>query len=98
LVAPVDDGTGLTVTVVVYTVAGLQPDPVLLSVSEYVPVAVGVAVGFCTDDVNPSGPFHDHAVAAVELAESVAVPPTHIAPPLVAPVDDGTGLTVTVVV
>jgi hypothetical protein len=67
-------------------------------VSEYVPVAVGVAVGFCTDEVKPSGPFHDHAVAAVELADSVAVPPTHIAPPLVAPVDDGTGLTVTVVV
>jgi hypothetical protein len=27
-------GKGLTVTVVVYTVAGLQPDPILLSVSE----------------------------------------------------------------
>ena len=28
------DGSGLTVTVVVYTVAGLHPLPVLLSVSE----------------------------------------------------------------
>jgi len=40
------DGTGFTVTVVVYTVDGLQPEPVLLTVSEYVPVTVGVAVGF----------------------------------------------------
>ena len=33
-VAPVDDGTGFTVTDVVYTVAGLHPPPVLLTISE----------------------------------------------------------------
>ena len=33
-VAPVDVGDALTVTVVVYTVAGVQPLPVALSVNE----------------------------------------------------------------
>jgi hypothetical protein len=59
---------------------------------------VGVAVGFCNDEVKPEGPLHDHAIASLELEESVTVPPTHIGPLFVAPVDDGTGLTVTVVV
>ncbi len=62
------------------------------------PVTVDVAVGFCNADVKPFGPVHDHDVASLELANRFAVPPTHIAPPLVAPVDDGTGLTVTEVV
>ena len=44
-VAPVDVGTKFTVTEVVYTVAGLQPMPVLLIVSEYTPVTVGVIAG-----------------------------------------------------
>ena len=56
---------------------------------------VGLAVVFCKEEVKPDGPVHDHAVASVELAESVAVPPTHIGPLLVAPVDDGIALTVT---
>ena len=51
-----------------------------------------MAVGFCKEEVKPSGPDHDHAVASLELAESVTVPPAHIGPLLVAPVDDGTGL------
>ena len=34
LVAPVDEGIGFTVTTVVYTVAGAQPLPVLLTVKE----------------------------------------------------------------
>ena len=34
LVAPVEVGTAFTVTVVVYTVDGLQPLPLALSVSE----------------------------------------------------------------
>ena len=72
--------------------------PVLLTVREYVPVTVGVAVGFCRLEVNPEGPLQLHAVALLELEESVTVPPTHIGPLLVAPVEDGTGLTVTVVV
>jgi hypothetical protein len=46
--------------------------------------------------VNPPGPCHAHAVAFNELAESVAVPPTQIAPSLVAPVEDGTGFIDTV--
>ena len=78
--------------------AGVQPEPVLLTVNEYVPVAVGVAVGFCKEEEKPEGPDHDHAVASLELADNVTVPPTHIGPLLVAPVEDGTGLTVTVVV
>jgi hypothetical protein len=63
-----------------------------------VPVTVGVAVGFCKVEVYPEGPLQLHAVASLELDESVTVPPTHIGPLLVAPVDDGIGLTVTVVV
>jgi hypothetical protein len=59
---------------------------------------VGVAVGFCKDEVKPEGPLHDHEVASLELADRVTVPPTQIGPLLVAPVDDGIGLTVTVVV
>ena len=98
LVVPVDDGTGLTVTEVVYTVDGLQPEPVVLTVNECVEVIVGVAVGFCKVDVNPPGPVHDHAVAPLEFAVSVTVPPTHIGPLFVAPEDAGTGLTVTEVV
>ena len=35
----------LTVTVVVYTVPGLQPLPVLLTTNEYTPVTVGVIAG-----------------------------------------------------
>ena len=96
-VAPVEDGTGLTVTDVVYTVAGEQPLPVLLTVSEYVVVAVGLITGFCALDVVPLEPVHDHAVALLELALSVTVPPLQIVPLFVAPVEDGTGLTVTVV-
>ena len=97
-VAPVDDGTGFTVTVVVYTVVGAHPDPVLLTVSEYVPVTVGVIAGFCNADVKPVGPFQLHAVASLELALNVADEPRHIGPLLLAPVDDGTGFTVIVVV
>jgi hypothetical protein len=57
-------------------------------------VIVGVAVGFCSEDVNPEGPLHDHAVASLELAVNVTVPPTQIGPLFVTPVDDGIGLTV----
>ena len=70
----------------------------LLTVSEYVPVVVGVAIGFCNVEAKPAGPLHDHDVAPVELADRFTVPPTHIGPSLVAPVDAGTGLTVTEVV
>ena len=56
---PVDDGVGLTVAMVVNTVVGLQP--ALLTVSEYVivPVTVGVSIGFCNVEVNPSDPVHE---------------------------------------
>ena len=97
-VAPLDDGTGLTVTDVVYTVAGVQPLPTLLTVSEYVVVAVGLITGFCALDVVPLEPVHDHAVALLELALSVTVPPLQIGPLFVAPVEDGTRFTVTTVV
>ena len=60
-------------------------------------VAVGLITGFCALDVVPLEPVHDHAVALLELALSVTVPPLQIVPLFVAPVEDGTGLTVTVV-
>ena len=60
-------------------------------------VTVGVAVGFCKVELNPSVALQFHAVALLELALKVAVPPTQIAPLFVAPLEVGTGLTVTVV-
>jgi hypothetical protein len=60
-------------------------------------VTVGVAVGFCRLDVKPSDPIQFHAVVLLEFELNVTVPPIQIAPLLVAPVVDGTGLTVTVV-
>ena len=48
--------------------------------------------------MKPDGPLQLQVVASLELEESVTVPPTHIGPLLVAPVEVGTGLTVTVVV
>ena len=61
-------------------------------------MVVGDTVGFCNDEVYPEGPLQDHADASLELAVSVAVPPTHIGPLLVAPVEEGVGLTVAEVV
>ena len=52
-------GTASTVTVVVYTVTGLQPLPVLVTVSEYVLVIVGVAVGLATAPDDKFGPLHE---------------------------------------
>lgn len=98
LVAPVDDGIGLTVTAVVYTVDCEQPVVELLMLREYVPDTVGVAVGFCTVEVKPLGPDQDHVFALVELAANVTVPVTHIGLLLVAPVEVGVGFTVTIVV
>ena len=98
LVAPVDDGTGFTETTVVYTMFGLQPLPTLLTVSEYVVVTVGVFDGLCKEEVNPFEPIHNQAVALLELACKVAVPPLHIGPLFVSPVEDGVGFTETIVV
>lgn len=61
-------------------------------------MVVGDTVGFCKEEVKPEGPVQDQADASLELAVSVAVPPTHIGPLLVAPVEEGVGLTVTEVV
>ena len=77
---------------------GLQPAPVLLTTSEYTPVTVGVIVGDCIEELYPAGPVQDHAVALLELSFSVTLPPTHIGPVLVAPLDVGAGFTVTEVV
>ena len=99
LVAPVDDGIGFTLTVVVYTVAFTQPLPVPVIVNEYVLVMVGVAVGLVTVDEDKFGP--DHVQPVVELfvlASRFTVPPWHIGPLLVGLVDDGTALTLTIVV
>ena len=61
-------------------------------------VAVGVITGFCAAEVEPSEPLHDQAVALLELSFNVTLPPLHIGPLLVAPVEVGTVFTVTVVV
>ena len=61
-------------------------------------VAVGLITGLCAAEVEPSDPVHDHAVALLELSYNVTVPPLHIGPLLVAPVEVGTVFTVTVVV
>jgi hypothetical protein len=60
---PVTDtasGSGLTVTDVVYTVDGVQPDAVVpfVTINEYVLVTVGVAVGFSAVVEESPGPLH----------------------------------------
>jgi hypothetical protein len=52
-------------------------------------VTVGVITGFCAVDVDPSEPVHDQTVALVEFELRLTVPPTHIGPSFVAPVDVG---------
>jgi hypothetical protein len=91
-------GAGFTTTSVVYIIEGLQPSPVLLTVSEYVPATGEEVVGFCNDEVNPPGPVHDQAEALEEFAVSVRDVPAHTGPLLVAPEEDGTAFTVTEVV
>lgn len=90
-------GTELTVTTVVYIVDGLQPEPVALTVNEYVVVTVGTSVGFCPAELNPSEPVQDHEVAPVEFAFSVTVPLEQIGPLLVGAAE-GITFTVTTVV
>ncbi len=75
-------GAGFTVTVVVYIVVGEQPEPgPLFTVSEYVVVTVGVAVGFCAVVDDRLGPLHVKPVVLPPgFANNVAVPPLHIGP------------------
>ena len=61
-------------------------------------VVEGVTSGLAEVEVNPSEPVQTQEVAAVEFEYSVAAVPAHTRPLLVAPVEDGSGLTVTVVV
>ena len=93
-------GSGLTVTVVVYTVAGLQPDTFVLTVNEYMLVILGETFGFCNVELYPPGPLHAYNIAPVPptaLDCSVAVSPKHIG--LVFDgLAVGTELTITVVV
>jgi hypothetical protein len=93
-------GVAFTVTVVVYTSAGVQPLSVVpsLTVNEYTPVTVGVAVGFCKPDAKDAGPLHEYVLAPPDgLAESVTVPPIQMYPLLVG-VATGLLFTVTIVV
>ena len=77
----------------------VQPEPLPVTVSEYVAVAVGVASGFCTVVDDRFGPLHvQPTTAMLVLALRVAEPPRHIGPLLVTPDDAGTGFTETVVV
>ena len=93
------DGSGFTATVVVYLVAGEQPDaPPLLTVNEYVLVTVGVAVGFCAVVEDKLGPLQVYDVAPpAGLAVRFTMPPLQIGPLFVGEAV-GLALTVTVVV
>jgi hypothetical protein len=67
----------------VYTVAGLQPLPLVpfVTESEYTLVTVGVAVGLATEVDERPGPLQLYVVAPpAGFAVSVAVPPLHIGP------------------
>ena len=55
-------------------------------------------MGFCSVEVKPEGPFQLQAVALAELAIKVTLLPVQTGLVLVAPVDDGIGLTVAVIV
>lgn len=90
-----DDETPLIITVVVYTVDGVQPEP--LTVNEYVVVTTGFAVGFCSVELKPPGPLQDHAVAPVEFAVKVTGPP-EVTGPLFVGAAVGLAFTETVVV
>lgn len=82
------------------TVPGLQPEPVLLTVTEYVLVTVGVAVGLAAVADDKFGPLHAYTVVPVPpvaFAVSVTAPPLHIGPLLVGAAV-GAASTVTVVV
>jgi hypothetical protein len=93
-------GFDLTVTAVVYTVEGTQPDAAvpLVTVNEYVLVTVGVAVGLASVEEERFGPLHEYTVVLPPgFAVSVTVPPSHIGPLFVGAAV-GVALTVTVVV
>ena len=76
-------GVVLTVTDVVYTVAGAQPGCVepSVTVSEYTLVTVGVAVGAATTDDDKDEPLQLYVDAPpAPFAVSVTVPPLQIGP------------------
>jgi hypothetical protein len=76
-------GVVLTVTDVVYTVAGAQPGCVepSVTVSEYTLVTVGVAVGAATTDDDNDEPLQLYVVAPpAPFAVNVTVPPLQIGP------------------
>ena len=99
VVIPVDDGTGFTDTVVVYVLVPVHPPPVPVTVSEYVLVTLGVAVGFAIVVEERLGPLHAQLVTeGFVFAYRFTVPPAHIVPLLVRPLEVGIGFTDTVVV
>ena len=61
-------------------------------------MAVGVNTGVCKEEVVASDPVQDQIVALLELDCSVTEPPLQSGLVFVAPLEDGTGLTLTVVV
>jgi hypothetical protein len=76
-------GFALTVTEVVYTSDGEQPGCVLpsVTVTEYMLVLVGVAVGFSALLDDSDVPLQLNVVAPPDgVAVSVTVPPAHIGP------------------
>jgi hypothetical protein len=93
-------GVGLTETTVVYTVDGTQPEALvpLVTISEYVLVTVGVAVGFCVVEDDRFGPLHEYVlVLPPGFAVRFTVPPLHTGLLLVGAAV-GVELTVTLVV
>src|SRR3954454_2800487 len=91
-------GVALTTTFVVPAVE-VQPDTV--TVTEYVPASVVVAlerVGFCRDEAKPFGPVHAYVAAATAGVESEIVAPAQYGPPFEAVGVAGVAFTTTEVV
>src|SRR5947207_2898636 len=92
------EGMALTTTFVVPAADG---QPLIVTVTEYVPASAVVAlarVGFCCDDVKPFGPVHEYVAPETNAVESEIVAPEQYGPPLLAVGVEGMALTTTFVV
>src|SRR3954447_18793783 len=91
-------GLALTTT---FVVPAAEVQPLVVTVTEYVPASAVVAlerVGFWSADVKPFGPVHAYVAPATAGVESAIVAPSQYGPPFDAVGVAGIGLTMTVVV
>jgi hypothetical protein len=78
-----DAGSKFTTTFVLYSIPELHPDAALLTVSVYVTVVVGVAVGLLTVPEDNDGPLQLYRYGpkpSVAFAARFTVPPIQIGP------------------